>query len=53
MSTISYDAFGIAILDILYDRSPLSLSSFNMSQIAMPNASYDIVDLIKKHLKND
>ena len=27
--------------------------SYNMSKIAMPNASYDIVDIIKKHLTNE
>ena len=37
---------------LLNDKNLRDELSFNMSQIAMPNASYDIVDLIKKHLKN-
>ena len=38
---------------LLNDKNLRDELSYNMSQIAMPNASYDIVDLIKKHLKND
>ena len=38
---------------LLNDKNLRDELSFNMSQIAMPNASYDIVDLIRKHLKND
>jgi len=38
---------------LLNDKNLRNDLSFNMSKIAMPNASFDIVDLIKKHLKND
>ena len=38
---------------ILNDKNLRDNLSYNMSKIAMPDASYDIVDLIKKHLKND
>lgn len=41
-------------LDLLLNDEKLRGDlSYNMSKIAMPNASYDIVDIIKKHLKND
>ena len=38
---------------ILNDKNLRDDLSYNMSKIAMPNASFDIVDLIKKHLNND
>ena len=38
---------------LLNDKNLRDDLSYNMSKIAMPNASFDIVDLIKKHLKND
>ena len=38
---------------ILNDNNLRDDLSNNMSKIAMPNATFDIVDLIKKHLKND
>ena len=38
---------------LLNDKNLRNDLSYNMSKIAMPNASFDIVDLIKKHLKND
>ena len=38
---------------LLNDENLRDELSYNMSQIAMPNASFDIVDIIKKHLKND
>ena len=38
---------------ILNDKNLRDDLSYNISKIAMPNASFDIVDLIKKHLKND
>tara|TARA_Y200000002_G_scaffold124544_1_gene102169 strand:- start:316 stop:1407 length:1092 start_codon:yes stop_codon:yes gene_type:complete len=38
---------------ILNDKNLRDNLSYNMSKIAMPDASYDIVDIIKKHLKND
>ena len=41
-------------LDLLLNDEKLRGDlSYNMSKIAMPNASYDIVHIIKKHLKND
>ena len=41
-------------LDLLLNDEKLRGDlSYNMSKIAMPNASYDIVEIIKKHLKND
>jgi UDP-N-acetylglucosamine--N-acetylmuramyl-(pentapeptide) pyrophosphoryl-undecaprenol N-acetylglucosamine transferase len=38
---------------LLNDENLRDDLSYNMSKIAMPNASEDIVELIKKHLKND
>jgi UDP-N-acetylglucosamine--N-acetylmuramyl-(pentapeptide) pyrophosphoryl-undecaprenol N-acetylglucosamine transferase len=38
---------------LLNDQNLRDDLSYNMSKIAMPNASEDIVELIKKHLKND
>jgi len=38
---------------LLNDKNLRNDLSYNISKIAMPNASFDIVHLIKKHLKND
>jgi hypothetical protein len=38
---------------LLNDENLRDDLSYNISKIAMPNASEDIVELIKKHLKND
>ena len=38
---------------VIRDKKLQEELSYNISKIALPNASNDIVELIKKHLNND